>query len=162
MDTSRFPRGTVLLCRFPFDEYPTEPGPEPHFCLVLEEVMLAGKPHVFVCYGTSSFDDALFKRYAHNVLSVDSRFIEGIDMPKDRGNFIPDRIAIIPVDDAWIVPGIQGRVTCIRPPRIGNDAQHARLYAQYRAFQPVFASAIKRSIDSVLTTGQVGLPVRSN
>lgn len=157
METSRYPRGTVLLCYFPYDNNPHQPGPEPHFCLLVDQYEHEGKQYVAVCYGTSSFDEKLFDRHNGLVLTVGKEFIKGVDMPKDRGNFIADHVALLPLDDQWIVPTVRGRFDFMRPEK-REDATRIRLYSQYQALEQAMLKATIEVVDSFFRTGKVGLP----
>jgi len=158
MDSSRFPRGTVLLCNFPYDNNPHQPGPEPHFCLVVDAYEHEGKQYVAVCYGTSSFEKVLLDRHQGLVLTVGKEFIKGIDLPKGRGNFLADHVALLPLDEAWIVPSVQGRFDFIREKKREKDAQRARLYAQYLALEKSMLRATLEVLTSFIETGKLGLP----
>ncbi|NMM01569.1 hypothetical protein HHL24_26980 [Paraburkholderia sp. RP-4-7] len=162
MDTSRFPRGTVLLCYFPYDDAPDRPGPDPHYCMVVDEFQHNGKEYVAVCYGTSSFSESLFAKHDSRVLTVGRQFISGIDMPKDRGNFVADRVAILPVTDQWIVPTVRGRLEFLRRAKRESDVQHARLYAEYMKLEKVMIHAMTIAAKSFSVTGKVGLPVKDS
>ncbi len=158
METSRFPRGTVLLCYFPYDNCPHQPGPEPHYCLLVDAYEHEGKQFVAVCYGTSAFDSPLFARHDGLVLTVGKEYIKGIDLPKDRGNFIADHVALLPLDDEWVKPGVLGRLDFIRPESRERDMHRARLYAQYQSLERAMVRATFDVVDSFFRTGNFGLP----
>lgn len=158
MDTS-LPRGTVLLCKFPYDEAPHEPGPAWHFCLAEDLYEHDGKIYVVVCYGTSATDDALLARHRGAILTVDKAFIKGIDMPKSRGQFIADRVALLPYTNEFVHPTVRGRLDCFRAKgEQETDAQRARLLQQFERIEKILIREAIKCAASLFTKGKVGLP----
>lgn len=158
MSPTQYLRGTVVLCSFPFQDKPSERGPHPHFCLVIDTVEDRGEKLVAVCYGTSRLDDALVASQGGAVLSVPSRFI------KVKSGFIPGQVmhlvlghvALIP--ESWIDTRFSGRLDFIRAESRQADPTRQRLYQSFSAYEPIMQVAAVQAALHRRATGLPGLP----
>ncbi|MBW5284132.1 hypothetical protein [Burkholderia gladioli] len=157
METS-LPRGSVLRCRFPYEENPHTPGPTWHYCLLSGQYEFAGDILVAVCYGTSAVDETLFAKHRGSILTVDKQFIKGIDLPKDRGSFIADRVALVPLHEEWIDLQHVGRLDIFREKKRMADAQRASLFEDFGRIEKIMLRSTMDTAANFLKTGNVGLP----
>ena len=110
MESNRAPeRGEILLCKFPFEEAPSKPGPAPHFCLVVESFTFKDQTWVAVAYGTSRFDLALQK--VHPVIfDVRADAIKGSELTAPVTHILCDRLAVLPWTAQWFKAEFRARL----------------------------------------------------
>lgn len=149
-----YPRGTVLKCYFPYDSNPSQPGPLPHYCLVVEDYELAGQRYAALCYGTSKLDDRLMRTHRGLVFSVPSNCISGA-MPGVITHFIGDHVALVSLDDRWRYPKFQARLDFVREQK---DPQRRRLFEQFTLFERAMVTNAIDALDHFRKTGKLGLP----
>lgn len=153
--TPSYVRGAVLKCRFPYDHSPEYPGPQPHYCLFIEQLQGVEIPLVAVCYGTSRLDQDLLRAHQGAVLSVASTFMRG-NMPGQVTHFICDHVALVPQD--WIYKDFNARLDFIRPDSRANDPYRQHLYRQFEAVEPIMVRAALDALQTHRRTGLPGLP----
>lgn len=101
MDNPRAPeRGEVLLCKFPFGESPFRPGPNPHFCLVVDSFDFMSQTWVAVAYGTSRNDPALQSKHPF-IFDIRSDAVIGAQLSAPVTHILCDRLAVLPWSNRW-------------------------------------------------------------
>ena len=154
-------RGTILKCRFPFEDSPNSPGPAFHYCLFSTAIKVPGvSDHLIVAYGTSRLDDALLdtQGHKHGVLSVSSNFIKGT-MPGSVTHFVARHIAVVPA--AWVDQRFNARLDFIRL-ESRKDQYRRQLFQQFEAFEHAMDEASEALYIEFLKTGKPGLAPGSN
>lgn len=156
MPTS-YPRGTVLKVYFPYDDSPSLPGPQVHYCMFIEQYSFGGKDYAAVCYGTSRLDEKLIQSHQGLIWSVDSKFIKG-EMPGHVTHFVADHVALIALNDTWVRPDFQARLDFMREDKRKNDVQRQRLFQQFEAFEKCLEQAALDTLAKCTEAGRIGLP----
>lgn len=160
MTATNYVRGTVLKCSFPYEDNPSGPGPQPHYCLFIEAVEVDGRWCHFVCYGTSRLDDDLIAKHRGAIFSVDSSLIKGSPMPGRVTHFVCSHVALI--EEFWIFPGFQARLDFMHPKRRKDDKLRERMYQQYVAIEQIMVSQALIALNFYRDTGKLGLPTDSS
>ena len=156
--TPGYLRGAVLKCRFPYDHSPRHPGPQPHYCLFIEQLQGIETPLIALCYGTSRLDQDLLRAHQGAVLSVPSTLVRGA-MPGHVTHFVCDHVALVP--ESWIYKDFNARLDFIRPDSRVNDPNRQHLYRQFEALEPIMVQATLDALKTHRRTGLPGLPTDS-
>lgn len=159
MVTKQYPRGSVVLAKFPFDDLPSEPGRLKHFCLVVDSVSRNGQTLFALCYGTSRLDEVLVASHCGGILSVPSTFLKvqkGV-VEGPVGHYVLDHVALVPGD--WIDDRFEGRFDFMREEARNGDRVRQRLYKVFEACEAAMQVAALEAIRHFETTGRLGLPL---
>ncbi|WP_157903480.1 hypothetical protein [Cupriavidus malaysiensis] len=156
MSTSRYPRGTILRCFFPYDTHPQIPGPKAHYCLLAEQVELPGESLLAVCYGTSRLDNNLIRKHNGVIFSVPSGLIRGT-MTGPVTHFVADHVALIKPTERWMELDWSARLDFMRPEKRENDPRRARLYTEFQAVEEAALRMVEEAVLHFQATGTVGL-----
>lgn len=154
----QYPRGSIVLTAFPFEESPSTRGPKKHFCLVIDSVELDGRKLFAVVYGTSQLDKALLDNHAGAVMSMPREFVKirrGF-MESAVGHFVLNHVALVPGE--WIDQSFEGRLDFMREESRVNDPLRQRLYRLFLACEPVMQMAALEATKHATATGRFGLP----
>lgn len=159
MDTP--PRGSVVLCNFPYAERPTQRGPQLHLCLVAARLDTThGRSVYVVSYGTSRLDESMLSTHSAGggVLSVpvqNLKLSKG-ELPKGSvGHFLARHVAVIP--STWVYPRFGARFDFMRPESRLHDLTRQKLYDQFEVFEETMTRAAHEALDYFSTSGRIGL-----
>jgi hypothetical protein len=155
MSSQHFGRGAVLKCLFPYIDRPTEAGPDPHYCLYVDDLVHNGCQYVAGCYGTSRLDEGTLDAHSGAVLSVDNDYIRA-RMPGRVTHFVCDHVAVIPIE--WVYGDFHARLDFIRERSRMKDQRRQRLYAQFEAIEEAMERAAHEAVRYLLEAGVPGLP----
>jgi hypothetical protein len=149
-------RGAILKCLFPFEEKPDLPGPNPHYCLLVESFEHEGKTFLIVAYGTSKLDAAL--QSAHPVLDIPTNLLSGSAISANQGviHILCDHLAVIPFDSKWVYMTFSARLGVFKPEHKHQPARRNLLAKFEKAEAVIYAAAISL-VTEFLTHGKVGI-----
>jgi hypothetical protein len=153
----QMPRGTILLCRFPFQTSPKLPGPLFHFCLFVDAFEHGDVNVAAMAYGTSRLDDALLEQHRGLILSVPAQHIKGAQMPGPVTHFVVDHVAVLPMVDAWVQPRFIARLDCFKQAH-DADPLRRRLRQQFEQLEPVLRASALDATRDMIKTRRFGLP----
>lgn len=159
MVSKQYPKGSVVLAHFPYEERPNQRGPSKHFCIVVDVVERNGQTLFALCYGTSQLDEKLLESHGGAVMSVpvplvkvQRGFIEG-----RVGHFVLHHVAVVP--GHWLDDRFEGRFDFMREENRKDDPVRQRMFKVWQACEPTMQMAALEAIRHFESTGRPGLPV---
>lgn len=136
MVNKNYPRGSVVLAHFPFEERPSEPGPMKHFCIVVDCVERNGQALFALCYGTSRLDETLLESHCGAIVSISNQFVKVqkgfIEGPVT--HYVLDHVALVP--GSWIDDRFEARFDFMREEHRKDDPIRQRLFKVLEACEP--------------------------
>jgi hypothetical protein len=128
-------RGDIVLCRFPYQENPSAPGPTARPALVVD---ISTTNLVRVCYGTGQVHHNKANLKPHEFAILDGASVRGSGLSEGT-KFDLSKIVWLPYDKHWFPPSVSGS----NSPRMGN-------LSGCKSLKPEFFAAMKAA-------GHVGL-----
>lgn len=140
----------IVYGRFPYPPDFSEPGPEPHYCLVLDvfEDEKTGDPWVIVAFGTSQrTDDLRSGEFLVNRLHQPDQG-SGLDKPT-KFSVARTRLAELPYNDKFFAPPPSRRNAGQKDPLVGRLLSSKHGNALRAAAQGCNASASLEELESL-------------
>lgn len=158
MVNKNYPRGSVVLAHFPFEERPSEPGPMKHFCIVVDCVERNGQALFALCYGTSRLDETLLESHCGAIVSISNQFVKVqkgfIEGPVT--HYVLDHVALVP--GSWIDDRYEARFDFMREEHRKDDPIRQRLFKVLEACEPAMQMGALQAVRHFEATGTPGLP----